>query len=182
MPKDVTGKPELGLIPYKALAKVAEVRAFGIKKYKGDNWHDVPKKDFVNATVRHCMKYLSGETSDEESNLEHLAHAACSILLALGVESPIEKGLRELKEGKFKSFNSVEELFKDLNTKETIKPNETDAWLTDLNMRNKEGVEIAFKENMKAIERTNVKSDSTGKTWEHPLTGTVYYLDKVDEE
>lgn len=85
--KDTKGKVQLRLIPYKALAEIAKIREYGINKY-GDNegWKTVPKDLYVEAAARHCMKFLSGEIKDDESGLDHIAHAACSLILALGVE------------------------------------------------------------------------------------------------
>ncbi len=83
--KDVQGKAKLDLIPYKALVKVAEVREYGIKKYKDDQgWKSVAQKDFAVATLRHIYKWINGEQLDDESGLHHLHHAACSIMLAIG--------------------------------------------------------------------------------------------------
>lgn len=83
--KDVTGKPKLGSIPYEALVAVANVREYGTKKYGGDanGWMEVESKDFVEAGIRHLYRHLHEDSIDDESGLQHLAHAACSILLAI---------------------------------------------------------------------------------------------------
>jgi hypothetical protein len=85
MTKDIIGKTKLRLLPYKALKAAAEIREYGIKKYKGDNYAQVPSIEFVDATLRHVYKYLDGQEIDDESGHHHLHHALCSILLAVAV-------------------------------------------------------------------------------------------------
>lgn len=95
--KETAGKPKLGLIPFSALAQIAEVREFGIKKYKDDEgWKQVDSRDFVEAGLRHLHKVTSGEEIDPESGLQHLAHAACSIILALAVEDEEDRALSKI--------------------------------------------------------------------------------------
>ena len=91
MKKDTIGKTKVSLIPYTALRKIAKIREYGIEKYKDDKgWMDVPVEDFVEATVRHGMKWLeyhkygTGSYMDEESGMDHLHHMACSSILAIG--------------------------------------------------------------------------------------------------
>jgi hypothetical protein len=85
--KDIEGKPQLSLIPFQSLAKIADVRKFGVNKYGDDTcWKTVAQKDFLDATLRHVFKHLSGDTIDPESGLEHLAHAATSLILAMSVD------------------------------------------------------------------------------------------------
>jgi len=82
--KDTKGKEKLRYIPYEALKQVALVREFGTKKY-GDpfGYVGVDADDFVDAALRHLYKHLYQQPLDDESGLPHLAHAACSILLAI---------------------------------------------------------------------------------------------------
>lgn len=90
--KDIVGKPRLGLIPYKALAEIAGIREYGIKKYGDDTgWKTVNKEEYLHAALRHINKYFSGKEIDEESGLKHISHAACSLVLALGLETKITK-------------------------------------------------------------------------------------------
>lgn len=74
------GKPQLSMVSYELVSAIAEVRAFGAKKYSRNNW----KKGFkvtrsCDAALRHIFQFLSGETNDPESGLCHLAHAVCSL-------------------------------------------------------------------------------------------------------
>jgi hypothetical protein len=68
-----------------ALATVAAVRAYGRKKYPSGSELKVSRARYIDATLRHIAAYLNGESTDPESGLPHLAHAACSLLLALQV-------------------------------------------------------------------------------------------------
>lgn len=81
--KDLKNKPKLQLLKMNSLAGIAKVREFGMKKY-GDNsgWETVPPDEFIGAALRHLYKHLEGERYDDESGLEHLHHAMCSLMLA----------------------------------------------------------------------------------------------------
>lgn len=74
------GKPDYTFISMELLDELAAVRAFGAKKYSRNNW----KKGFkvsrsLAAALRHIFAFLSGQTSDPESGLSHLGHAACCL-------------------------------------------------------------------------------------------------------
>lgn len=79
------GKPRLSLLPYAPLCAVAEVLAYGCRKYSKDNWQHVPdgRQRYIDALLRHAHAYADGETHDDESGLHHLAHAACNALFAI---------------------------------------------------------------------------------------------------
>lgn len=73
-------KPDLSFISYEFISEIAQVRAFGAKKYKRNNW----KMGFkvtrsCAAALRHIFLFLAGETLDPESGFSHLAHAACNL-------------------------------------------------------------------------------------------------------
>ena len=88
------GKPALSpllTIAPAVLASVAAVRASGLRKYPAGTERQVSRDRYIDATLRHVAAHLSGESTDPESGLPHLAHAACSLLLAMQVpqtESP----------------------------------------------------------------------------------------------
>jgi hypothetical protein len=78
------GKPDFTFISYELMEAVAQVRAFGAKKYSRGQW----KKGFkvtrsLAAVLRHIFAFLAGETNDPESGLSHLAHAICGLEHAL---------------------------------------------------------------------------------------------------
>lgn len=75
------------LIPPKPLDSLARIYGMGAEKYGDDNW----KKGYAwslnfAAMMRHAWAYWSGEDTDPESGLPHLAHAAwhCMALMHFG--------------------------------------------------------------------------------------------------
>jgi len=83
-------KPRTDLIPAVAILEVAKVMGFGAKKYSAHNWLGGLKCGrLVAAALRHLFQWLSGQTNDKETGLNHLAHAACCCLMAL--ETQIRK-------------------------------------------------------------------------------------------
>lgn len=78
------GKPPMQLVPMLAVNEVAKVLGFGAKKYEEHNWRKgLSQGRLLGAALRHQVAYLEGEDNDPESQLAHLAHAACCILFAL---------------------------------------------------------------------------------------------------
>lgn len=80
--KHDAGKPRLTLLPWGPVMRIVDVLEFGAHKYAVDNWQKVPEAEgrYANAAMRHIVARLSGERSDPESGLPHLAHAACCLL------------------------------------------------------------------------------------------------------
>ncbi len=77
-------KRPLDLLPFVAVEEVAEVLAYGARKYAPNNWRKVDKRSrYFAAALRHLFAYAKGEDRDPESGLRHLAHAACSVLFLL---------------------------------------------------------------------------------------------------
>lgn len=60
---------------------VARVLTFGVQKYADNTWQTVkPFKDrYYAALMRHIVAWRKGEYLDSESNIPHLAHAACNL-------------------------------------------------------------------------------------------------------
>lgn len=78
------GKLRMGLVIdgfANALKAVGEVGTFGAEKYTPNGWVDVPNgiERYKDAMYRHLLS----EGVDEESGLEHLAHAAWNVLAVL---------------------------------------------------------------------------------------------------
>lgn len=72
------GKPHgFRMVPYDAIAELAEVYSYGAKKYKRDSWRNVVDgvERYHDAMVRHLGAWNKGEELDPESGLRHLAHA-----------------------------------------------------------------------------------------------------------
>ena len=80
------GKPRMSLMPFNALASIASVFTYGAEKYSADNWRDGMRwRRMADAMLRHVGAWLEGEDLDDESNLPHLAHAGCCLLMLLGM-------------------------------------------------------------------------------------------------
>lgn len=86
--KHDTGKWRLSLIPVYCLRVIVQVLEFGALKYAIDNWKTVPdsRRRYYDAAIRHLTAWWDGETNDPESDLPHLAHAACCIIFLLWLE------------------------------------------------------------------------------------------------
>lgn len=81
--KHDTGKPDLSLLSYGALAEISKAFMFGEKKYGRYNYlGGMDWMRIAGALLRHTYKWSWGEDKDDESNIHHLAHAgACVIML-----------------------------------------------------------------------------------------------------
>ena len=81
------GKPRLSLVPMAIIWAIAYVREFGVKKYKDpENWRNVSPERYKDALLRHITAYIEDENStDEESGLLHLWHAACNICFLIAL-------------------------------------------------------------------------------------------------
>lgn len=85
--KDKEGKPQMRLILPHAAEALVRIREYGLKKYpQADNWKSVPKEDWTDAMLRHLMKYIGGEETDEESGMPHLWHALCNLSYLIELE------------------------------------------------------------------------------------------------
>lgn len=82
---DDDGKPPLAYIPWKALDEIAQVQAYGHRKYHDYNNYrkgmEIGRN--LSCAMRHIGKYMEGQDLDEESKRNHLAHAACRIMFVL---------------------------------------------------------------------------------------------------
>ena len=111
--KNDFGKPHMCLLPPKAILAVGEVLTYGANKYAPDNWRDVqPRCRYLSAILRHWLAIVSGEDTDPETGLPHLAHLSCSALFLL--ELQLEgKDVRDWKENKdyFKKKEEVSAIY-----------------------------------------------------------------------
>ena len=76
-------KPDYSLVPFGALDEVVKVLTYGAKKYDRHNWQHVDDIRYQAALMRHFSAYMQGERNDPESDINHLAHLACSVLFLL---------------------------------------------------------------------------------------------------
>ena|SRR5690554_920511 len=85
------GKPRWVLLMqgcHAALLRVVEMLTFGAKKYRAHSWQEVEngQERYRDALYRHMNAYESGELTDPESGLPHLAHVATNALFMLELE------------------------------------------------------------------------------------------------
>ncbi len=75
------GKMRISLVPLQILSDIAEVREYGIAKYKDpDNWRRVEIERYANALFRHFAAFLRDpRLADAESGLAHYKHMACNM-------------------------------------------------------------------------------------------------------
>ena len=105
--KDDEGKPDWTLFPFKAAEYVVRVLEFGAMKYGRNNWKEFIRKPdgpqrCLAAAQRHMAEFIDGdEVLDRESNIHHIAHAACNLLFYLKYvdnHSDLGKMMGELEE------------------------------------------------------------------------------------
>jgi hypothetical protein len=78
------GKPELSLLPAKAVFEIGKVLTYGRTKYGAHNWRKgILFSRNVAAALRHTFRWLGGQDYDEESKCHHLAHACVDLLFVL---------------------------------------------------------------------------------------------------
>lgn len=79
-----------------AIGDVAKVLTFGANKYGPNNWQNVKSfhSRYSAALLRHVLARCTGEITDPESGLFHLAHAATNALFllseAVGHDKPLD--------------------------------------------------------------------------------------------
>ncbi len=66
------------LLPAKASLHIAEILAYGAKKYGDNNWRGLKADDHINHALTHLFAHQAGDTQDD-----HIGHAACRMLMAL---------------------------------------------------------------------------------------------------
>ena len=95
MKKDFTknslseNKPIPGAILPSFTDQMSKVLAFGAAEYGRDNWAQCPKEQlflYEDALLRHINAYRMGEENDEETGLNHLAHAACNLMFLMELD------------------------------------------------------------------------------------------------
>ncbi len=77
-------KPRTDLLPTKPLLDIAEILAFGAKKYGERNWETGMRwSRLYGAALRHLWAWFAGEENDKETGRSHLAHAACCVIFLM---------------------------------------------------------------------------------------------------
>lgn len=78
------GKLRYELVAPEMLEGLAQVMTYGAGKYGERNWEQGMTHDrMMGSAFRHIESYRKGELLDDESNLEHLSHAAWNLLALL---------------------------------------------------------------------------------------------------
>jgi hypothetical protein len=78
------GKPRMSLIPHPALAEVARGMTAGAEKYSAHNYrHGLPWSAYADALARHMGAWTEGTDQDAETQVHHVALAACNALMLL---------------------------------------------------------------------------------------------------
>ncbi len=90
--KSDSGKARWGLVPWAAIALLADVVTFGASKYGDASWRLVEASRYEDALHRHLHAWRTGERNDPESGIHHLAHALCNVafMLELSMAKPSE--------------------------------------------------------------------------------------------
>lgn len=78
-------KTDYSLVPLKSLKEIADILTFGSKKYARENWRYVEDRNnrYWSAAMRHMISWKGGETLDDETGKNHLAHAICCLMFLL---------------------------------------------------------------------------------------------------
>lgn len=91
--KDDAGKPRMDLLPPDALLGAAAVFGFGAAKYSDRNWEQGIETGRLFAAVqRHMWQWWNGEDRDGETDLPHLDHALCTLMM---LRATAARGLAE---------------------------------------------------------------------------------------
>lgn len=75
------------LFPASVLLGIGDVLAFGEGKHPGQPWRKMTVEDHMAAAQRHCLTWLSGDTKDAETGLDHRLHAICRLAFAVAVDA-----------------------------------------------------------------------------------------------
>ena len=77
-------KPEYHHIPAWILQEIALCLTFGAKKHSPYGWlTDEGELNFLDKLDRHVNSYKLGHNLDPETQLEHLTHAICNLIMEL---------------------------------------------------------------------------------------------------
>lgn len=82
------GKLRMDLIPPNTINTLAQVLTYGANKYRPNGWKavDDATERYYSAAMRHLMAWRSGEFTDPESGMSHLAHVLTNIAFLIEFE------------------------------------------------------------------------------------------------
>ena len=85
-------KPRMDLLCPFAIEELAKVLTFGAKKYDSWNWtKGIKTCRLIAAALRHTFAYASGQDTDPETGLHHMAHAMCCCMFIIGMPHYVSK-------------------------------------------------------------------------------------------
>lgn len=74
-------KLRLDLLSIQAMQGTAKILTIGAKKYGDRNWEKgLSFSRVFGAILRHLFAWWIGQDNDDETNLNHLDHAACELM------------------------------------------------------------------------------------------------------
>lgn len=79
-------KPRWTLLPWDALADVAELVTEGTATHPERGWERQSTEEMADALLRHLSAWLQGEGTDPESGRSHLVHMAARALMLAALE------------------------------------------------------------------------------------------------
>jgi hypothetical protein len=87
-PKDLKGKPNWSIFPFKEATEVLKVFEHGAGKYGAPFTYrkGIPTDELLAAIFRHAIEIQTGYDNDKESGLSHAAHIAANALMLLSNE------------------------------------------------------------------------------------------------
>jgi len=89
-PKELTGKRDWSIFPFREAGHVVDVFEYGVKKYGEPFTYraGIPQGELLAAIIRHAIQMLEGHGEDAESHCLHAAHIAANGLMLLSGEEP----------------------------------------------------------------------------------------------
>lgn len=84
-PKELTGKRDWSVFPFREAGSVCDVFEYGAKKYGKPFTYraGIPTCELLAAIIRHSICIQEGQLIDDESGLPHAAHVAANALMML---------------------------------------------------------------------------------------------------
>jgi hypothetical protein len=86
-PKDIAarGKVRASRLPSGGVIHTALAIQNGADKYGEYNWRETPIEamTYVDAIVRHLMKWTDGEDIESDSGIHHFGHAAATLMILM---------------------------------------------------------------------------------------------------